>query len=82
MLQREDIFAYMDYVSDLNVSGIGSENFKQLINWFDDLTMTSEIRNDPELNSALKNLLNSLAIKIKEEAERRIEEIAKVAIAL
>ena len=78
MLQnREEIFAYMNYVSNLNMFEIESERFKVLIDELYNLSMSLTVRNDPELYRLVKDML--LANKIKEEAEMRMAAIGEIA---
>lgn len=80
MLQnREEIFAYMNYVSNLNMFEIESERFKVLIDELYNLSMSLTVRNDPELYRLVKDMLESLANKIKEEAEMRMAAIGEIA---
>jgi hypothetical protein len=65
---------------NLNMFEIESEKFKSLIDDLYNLSMSLTVRNDPELFLMVKNMLESLANKIKEEAENRMKAIGEIAV--
>ena len=77
MLQREEIFEYINYIGNLNFFEVNSEEFTTIVNGLYNLSV--EVKYDNELHAIVKNLLESTINKIKEEAEMRMAAIAEIA---
>lgn len=77
MLQREEIFEYINYIGNLNFCEVNSEEFTTIVNGLYNLSV--EVKYDNELHAIVKNLLESTINKIKEEAEMRMAAIAEIA---
>ncbi len=79
MLQnREEIFAYMNYIGNLNFCEVKSEEFTIIVNGLYNLSV--EVKYDNDLHAIVKNLLETTINKIKEEAEKRMAAIAEIAV--